>query len=243
MIHTSDNAATDYLVTRLGREQVAAMMDQSGLREHRAMVSLLGVALALVNQEQPPISAGALRGLVKQVAAGDASQLDRLAERYLNDPEWRAGQIASLTSAATSAGVDAEEMWGFQVQGSHLLPAGTAQEYARMMALIASGKLISPAASAIMRQVLEKAPADGPLRLLFYDRYGAKDGMTAGIVTIASYAVPKRGPLAGQQRSVVILLNDLPPDLWQDVVRYQGLYLLQADLAQASGIFDRLNDR
>ena len=145
------------------------------------------------------MSAGALRGLVEQVAAGDASQLDRLAERYLVDPEWRAGQIASLTSAATSAGVDAEEMWAFQVQASHLLPAGTAQEYARMMALIASGKLISPEASAIMRQVLETAPADEPLRVLFYNRYGAKDGLTAGVTTIASYAVPKRGPLAGQR--------------------------------------------
>ena len=240
MIHTSDNAATDYLVARLGRDQVAAVMDQSGLREHGAMVSLLGVALALVNQEQPPMSAGALRGLVAQVAAGDASQLDRLAERYLNVPEWRAGQIASLTSAATSAGVDAEEMWAFQVQGSHLLPAGTAQEYARMMALIARGKLISPAASAILRQVLETAPADEPLRVLFYDRYGAKDGLTAGVTTIASYAVPKRGALAGQQRVVVILLNDLPPDLWQDVVHYQGLYLLQADLVQAKGVFNQL---
>ena len=240
MIHTSDNAATDYLVARLGRDRVAGVMEQAGLREHGAMVSLLGVALKLVNQEQPPMSAGALRGLVEQVAAGEASQLDRLAERYLSDPEWRAGQIVSLTSAATTAGVDAEEMWAFQVQGSHLLPAGTAQEYARMMALIASGRLISPEVSAIMRDVLEKAPADGPLRLLFYDRYGAKDGLTAGVVTIASYAAPKRGPLAGQQRVVVILLNDLPAELWQDAARYQGLYLLQADLAQASGVFDRL---
>jgi len=240
MIHTSDNAATDYLVARLGRDLVAAVMEQAGLREHGVMVSLLGVALTLVNQDQPPMSAGALRGLVAQVAAGDASQLDRLAERYLNDPEWRAGQIASLTSAATSAGVDAEERWGFQVQGSHLLPAGTAQEYARMMALIASGRLISPEVSAIMRQVLETAPADEPLRVLFYDRYGTKDGLTAGVTTIASYAVPKRGALAGQQRVVVILLNDLPPDLWRDVVRYQGLYLLQADLAQAKGVFNQL---
>lgn len=55
-----------------------------------------------------------------------------------------------------------------------------------------------------------------------------------------SCGVPKRGPLAGQQRVVVILLNDLPPDLGQEVVRYPALYLLQADLAQASGVFDRL---
>ena len=71
----------------------------------------------------------------------------------------------------------------------------------------------------------------------------AKDGLTAGVTTIASYAVPKRGPLAGQQRVVMILLNDLPLELWRDVVQYQGLYLLQADLAQASGVFDRLRSR
>jgi hypothetical protein len=39
---------------------------------------------------------------------------------------------------------------------------------------------------------------------------------------------------------VVILLNDLPAPLWQAVVSYQALYLLQADLAQGSGAFARL---
>ena len=59
-----------------------------------------------------------------------------------------------------------------------------------MMALIAGGKLISSDVSALMNQVLETAPQDRPLRLLFYDRYGAKDGLTAGVTTIASYATP-----------------------------------------------------
>ena len=239
MIHTSDNAATDYLVARLGREQVAAAMARAGLHAHSPMVSLLGAALALTNREQP-LSAGVLGSLVEQVAAGDASQLDRLAERYLTDAAWRERQIASLTSTAAPAGVDAAAMGALQTQGSRLFPTGTAQEYARMMALTVRGKLISPAASARMRQALETAPADWPLRLLFYDRYGAKDGLTAGVTTIAAYATPKRGPLAGKQRVVVILLNDLPAPLWQAVVSYQALYLLQADLAQGIGAFARL---
>lgn len=240
MIQVSDNAATDYLAARLGRGQVAAAMDRAGLCAHSPLVSLLGAALALTGQEPQPLTAGALSSLVAQVAAGDANQLDRLAERYLTDAAWRAERIASLTSAAGPAGVDAGAVWTLQTQGSQLLPAGTAAEYGRMMALIASGKLLSPVASALMRQVLENAPADWPLRLLFYDRYGAKDGLTAGVTAIAAYAVPKRGPLAGQQRVAVILLNDLPAGLWQDVIRYQGLYLLQADLIQGGEIFERL---
>ena len=35
MIHTSDNAATDYLVARLGRDLVAAVMEQAGLPRTR----------------------------------------------------------------------------------------------------------------------------------------------------------------------------------------------------------------
>ena len=127
MIHTSDNAATDYLAARLGREQVAAAMARAGLHAHSPMVSLLGAVLALTNREQP-LSAGVLGSLVEQVAAGDASQLDRLAERYLTDAAWRERQIASLTSTAAPAGVDAAAMWALQTQGSRLFPTGTAQD-------------------------------------------------------------------------------------------------------------------
>jgi hypothetical protein len=78
------------------------------------------------------------------------------------------------------------------------------------------------------------------MRLLFHQRYGAKDGLTAGVSTLASYAVPKRGPLAGQTRVVVVLTNALPYETWSKLFTYQSIYLLQADLAKGTTIIDEV---
>jgi hypothetical protein len=107
------------------------------------------------------------------------------------------------------------------------------------MVQIASGQLISPAVSARVQQKLESTPADDPMRLLFHRRYGAKDGVTAGVLTLVSYAIPKSGPLAGQTRVVVVLTNALPYETWSKLLQYQSIYLLQADLAKETQTFDR----
>ena len=62
--------------------------------------------------------------------------------------------------------------------------------------------------------------------------------MTAGVLTLVSYAAPKSGPLAGKTRVVVILTNDLPYQAWANLLQFQSIYLLQADLAKGTGIFD-----
>ncbi len=39
---------------------------------------------------------------------------------------------------------------------------------------------------------------------------------------------------------VVILTNDLPYETWSKQVQYEGIYLMQIDLARAGKFFDRL---
>jgi len=160
---------------------------------------------------------------------------------YKGNPEWRAAQVDYLTASAANPGAaDIAAVWPVQLEISRSWPKGTAREYAHLMALIASGRLVSPEVSAIMAQILESVPSDEPLRLIYFDRFGAKDGVTAGVLTLASYAMPKSGALAGQPRVVVILANGLPYDPWITQVSYQGIYLLQTDLATAAGEFGRL---
>jgi len=77
---------------------------------------------------------------------------------------------------------------------------------------------------------------------LFYRRFGAKDGVTAGVLSLASYAVPKYGPMAGRGRVVVILTNDLSYETWSRQVQSEGIFLLQTDLARATGVFRELVD-
>ncbi|HNT77028.1 MAG TPA: serine hydrolase [Anaerolineae bacterium] len=236
MIHNSGNAETDYLMARLGPERIAATMAAAGMEHHTPFHTILGITLAMFNHEGPLTDAAQRQALINAVAGGNFTTLEHLANLYLNDPDWRAAQIAFMKSEAFVA-VAGEMGWDGQVESSLLFPKGTAREYAHLMAQIAGGRLISPAVSARIQQKLESAPADDPMRLLFHQRYGAKDGVTAGVLTLVSYAVPKRGALAGQTRVVVILTNGMPYATWSKLAQYQSLYLLQADLAKEAQSF------
>lgn len=237
MIHNSGNAETDYLMARLGAERITATLSAAGLQNHTPFHTILGITLAMFNHEGPLTAAAQREALIDEVAGGNFTTLERLEELYLHDSDWRAAQIAFMTSPAFTAA--AEEMgWHGQVENSLLFPKGTARDYAHLMAQIVSGQLISPAVSARVQQKLESAPTDNSMRLLFHQRYGAKDGLTAGVSTLASYAVPKRGPLAGQTRVVVVLTNALPYETWSKLFTYQSIYLLQADLAKGTTIID-----
>jgi D-alanyl-D-alanine carboxypeptidase len=237
MIHNSGNAETDYLMARMGAERIAATMSTAGLKHHTPFHSILGISLAMFNHEIPLTDAEQRQALLSEVANGDFTTLEALADLYLHDSNWRAAQLAFMKSEAFTAAAG-QMGWDGQVEASRLFPKGTAREYAHLMAQIASGRLISPIVSARIQQKLESTPADDPMRLLFHQRYGAKDGVTAGALTLVSYAVPKSGPLAGQTRVVVILTNGLPYEAWLNLLQFQSIYLLQADLAKKSGTFD-----
>ncbi len=236
MIHYSGNAETDYLIERLGVEKINAV---PGLVHHTPIRPILGSSLALLNHENPLSDTGERQDLIRDISKGDFSYLERLMNLYLHDQDWRAAQIEFMQSGEylNAAG---QIGWDGQVEASQLLPKGTAREYASLMAKIASGKLISPQVSALIQKKLESVPSDWPLRLLFFRRFGAKDGVTAGVLNLVSYAFPKQGSLARKGRVVVILTNELPYKTWSRQQQVEGTYLLQIDLARASGVFREL---
>lgn len=237
MMHFSGNAATDYLIKRVGLARVTAVA-QDHLPSHTPISYTLGYALAVFNHEAP-FSADWLQQVSANMDNGDNSDFERVIDLYLHDETWRSAQIDFVIGLSSMDTMDVD-MWGYQTAAAQLLPKGTAREYARMMAQIASGSFISPEVSTLMQQKLETVPSDWPLRVLYYDRFGAKDGATAGVLTVASYAVPKRSSLRGQLRVVVLLTNALSPEQFAEQVQFQGHYLLPINLAQGSGAFAEL---
>jgi D-alanyl-D-alanine carboxypeptidase len=236
MIHYSGNAETDYLIERLGTERIDSI---AGFDHQTLIRPTLGVALALMNHEGTLSDESKRGSLVHDVSEGDFRSMERLIDLYTQDPQWRNAQIEFMRSgeyirAATEIG------WKGQVEASALFPKGTAREYARLMAKIASQQFISPEVSTLAQEKLESVPSEWPLRLLYFQRYGSKNGLTAGVMNLASYGFPKFGPLAGKGRVVVILTNDLTYETWSKQVPYEGVYLLQIDLARAGKFFDKL---
>jgi D-alanyl-D-alanine carboxypeptidase len=237
MIHNSGNAETDYLMARLGSERISTTMEVAGFKNHTPFHSILGITLAMFNHESPLIEINRRQSLLAEVAEGNFNTLEAMSELYLNNPAWRSAQLAFMQSEEFTA-VANQMGWEGQVAANQLFPQGTAREYAQLMAQIASGKFISPVISARIQQKLESSPADDPMRLLFHQRYGAKDGSAAGVLTLVSYSVPKSGALNGKTRVVVILTNDLPYQTWANLLQFQSIYMLQSDLAKGVGIFN-----
>jgi len=240
MIHYSGNAETDYLITRLGFDRISFTIEKCGLNNHTPIYYTLGFALETFNHENPSFSIDQIQSLVDQVSSGNTSQMEKFVELYLHNTEWRTEQIEFMSSLKNNS-LSGLEMWDYQTRAAQLMPKGTAREYAHMMAKIASGKLISPEVSKIMQDKLESVQSDWILRAFYYDRFGAKDGMTAGVLSLASYETPKRGELHNLSRVVVIITNQLPPEKWVEQAQYQGHYLLPIDLAQATGEFNKFS--
>lgn len=238
MMHYSGNASTDYLIERIGLERITAV-SQTHLPHHTPINYKLGYALATLNHEAP-FSAEWLQQVLTNVERGDTSDIERLMALYLHDEAWRQAQIEFVTNLSNMEMVDSE-VWEFQTAAAQLLPKGTAQDYAQMMAQIGSGHFISPQVSDIIQQKLETVPSDWLLRALYYDRFGAKDGVTAGVLATASYAVPKRSRLQGQSRVTVLFVNGLPLEQFAQQMQFQGHYLLPIELVQGKGNFAHLS--
>ena len=239
MIHFSGNAETDYLIARLGPDKIASVVQKAGLERHTPIGLTLGPVLAIFNHEDPSFSTDLNQLVGEGTSSVDTSHLEHLTELYLHDQQWRASQLQFMNSISRDA-VGGVDMWARQAAAARLFPRGTAREYAQMMARIATGRFISTEVSEIMQRKLESVPSDWPLRAIFYDRHGAKDGAMAGVLALACYAVPKRGTLSDRHRVIVVLANQLPVERWAQQLRYQGHYLLAIDLAQARGVFGRL---
>ena len=236
MIHYSGNAETDYLIQRLGYEKVNSA---AGMQHHTPIHSILGISLAMMDHERPLADGDLLQQLIKDVECEDYRHFDQLVNLYLNDPVWRASQIEYMRTGAYITAANGLG-WEGQVEASQLFPRGTAREYAQLMAKIASGQMISQEVSTLMQNKLETIPADWPLRTFFFRRYGSKDGLTAGLINLAAYGVPKNGPMAGKTRIVVIMTNNLPIQIWSSQVSYQGIYFFQTDLARVKGVFGKV---
>ncbi len=233
MIYYSGNAETDYLMGRLGSERVNSI---PGMEHHTPITPVLGMTLALLNHESPLSDKVERLALINNIKQGDFSYFEHLIDLYLHDSSWRESQIAFMQSEEFSNAV-IQIGWTGQVEASQLFPKGTAREYARMMAKIASQQFISSEVSQLMQEKLDSVPSEWPLRLLYFRKFGAKSGVTAGVLNLASYAFPKDDPQKSHGRVVVILTNELPYDTWSKQFQYEGVYLLQTGISRTSKAF------
>jgi len=204
MIKHSDNAGADLLMARTGEAAILATIAEAGLLHQDVPPPFTGLFLLASNHEEGPLTPARLQNLLRQTPEQRAARILELEALYL-DPAWK---IEELTWAF---GQEPPAPRLVARAANRLFPRGSAAEYARIMAGVATGTFLSPEISALMRPHLEWPMADPQIAALF-SSYGTKGGSIEGVLTEASWNVPRAGDFAGKTRVTVLFFREMP--LW-----------------------------
>ncbi|MGB3543470.1 serine hydrolase [Rubrivirga sp.] len=199
MIRFSSNTATDYLIARLGRDAVLRSPVQAGAPDSDPPLPISGL-FGGANARGVPVS---------------PDEAFRRAARFRSSPGYRRGQ--RFWQVLTPIRLSYFE----QRRNSHALPAGTAEDYADLMARAYTGTFVSDSVSAYVRDVLRWPMLFGWSQDRF-EAYGLKSGSVAGVLTRAMYARPQtnaRGPAGGREPGsgivVALFVQGLPRHVWE----------------------------
>lgn len=207
MIRYSDNAATDYLLDRLGEAALKATIEEAALTDQQPIRSLLGEFLSFANHDHPLLTGERLDELLILSANEYKERTEELARLHLETP-WGEFERESRRTGFLQPILKNER------QAAHTLtPKGTAREYARIMSEVIGGRFISTEVSALMRRYLEWPMEVGDNQEKFFN-FGAKGGTLLSILTEAMYLTPQSGDFAGQTRVIILFMRQIPVSAW-----------------------------
>lgn len=207
MISVSDNAATDYLLRRLGRAAVASAIGALGMANQETPRSIVGTILSWDNHRDGNLDNERLARLLAMPEVEYAALVQELEDLYL-DSVWRAEELAWR-----QRGGDTLDLWN-QVSAAHRLTArGTAADYAGALAGVITATVLTPEACAVMRRHLEW-PMRLPGIVEAFDALGTKGGSLLGVLTEATYLRPAVGPYTSQRFVCVIFFRNVPLLQW-----------------------------
>jgi Beta-lactamase enzyme family len=234
MVEFSDNAATDYLLDRLGRQRVletARLLDLDTLGT--GVSPITGALLTLADDELGASPDERIDQLGSLTVEELASRAWRLAARYSHAPER---SIAGLASARQEL-VD----WNQALALTDALPwRGSARDLAKLVAEATSARALGGEAAEIMARHLSWPMRDQGIASRF-EASGAKEGETAGVLALPGFARPRTGPWKGEARVVVLLIEGMDAAAWQAA---RETYLLFAsDLAHRPDIVAIIRER
>ena len=233
MIRWSDNAATDYLLKRLGPAVLHATIVEAGLTGQEMPRPILGIFLSWYNHDEGSLTQGRLRELLAFSPAGHRARIKHFAAAYQND-FWREAEIRRWLEGKYIVQYPLEA----QAAGT-LFPAGTARDYARILAGVVTGTFLSPEISAVMRPPLER----DLLGSTDFDSIGFKGGTLASVINEAAWFVPREGSFAGKPRIVVLFLRALPVLPWADLVQHAGQVVFAFRVARDRSFVERTQSR
>lgn len=234
MIRSSDNAATDLLLIRLGDGAVRSTLVDAGLSRHPQPLSILGLFLSWGNHEQGALTNARLKKLKRMSPKAYAAEVRRLRDRYL-DESWREAELLWQQRNASS--------YKLQAQAAQaLFPKGTARDYARIMVRVLLGSFLSPEVSTVMRWHLGW-PMEIPGNAETFLNFADKGGALAGVLTEAMYFTPRRGDFGGTPHVSVLFLRNLPSEVFGSLTQTFAHQLFLVELGLHRSFAEQAEDR
>jgi D-alanyl-D-alanine carboxypeptidase len=223
MIRYSDNAATDYLIQLLGRENLNNLVSSLNIKNQDVPLPFIGQILTWSNHTSRDTFTERLQKYQTMSPKEYGDEVYRLTKIWESDEEFRTKQLKHITSTEWLKLKEQQAM-------AHALNGkGTASGYAQIMERIYRGLLISSEADKIMRQYLEWT-MEIPRNQQQLDTFGAKNGSLAGIITDAWYLKPKS---VNNGRVAALFFENIPPGAWfnllQNYIQQEFLYKLLTD--------------
>ncbi|HEX5717835.1 MAG TPA: serine hydrolase [Thermoanaerobaculia bacterium] len=234
MIRSSDNAATDLLLSRIGDRAVRATLSEAGLPRHPQPLPILGLFLSWENHDQGPLTRSRLKRLTRMSPKAYAKEVWRLQNRYL-DENWREAELLWRQQHGSSYQIEAQA-------AQALFPKGTARDYARVMARVLQGSFLSPKVSEVMRWHLGW-PMEIPGNAETFLNFGDKGGALASVLTEAMYFTPKRGDFGGTPHVSVLFLRNLSSEAFGSLTQTFAHQLFLVELGLSRSFAEETEER
>ncbi len=186
MMQFSSNANTEFLMWKLGINNINANLPKLGLVRHQLLYPSVS-ALYVCSEEH------SATGLKKMPMSLYLKRTDKYFELLKADTTIKSKfNIANVP-------LPVQRIW------SDRLPGSTAHEYGTLMKKINSRTYFDKATQAILDQLMEWPMRIHPANRAQFIHYGAKGGSTAFVLNYALYATDKKG----NRTELVILTNQL----------------------------------
>ena len=205
MIETSDNAATDLILTRLGKDAIPQTIQRLGLSGQEDFGPLCGVGSAWFDSS----SNGQYQSLPLQTRVADSW---KRAEEIRNNPALR--DPNTIREASKELGLGKQKVLA-NTTDTH----GTVQDYANLMARIMTGKDFSPTELEIMRRHMSWPFRANPSNHDVYENLYAKGGSLLGVLTDNLGINPKVEPYVGQRHIISMFLRNIPENQYDQLAQ------------------------
>ncbi|MCX6082428.1 MAG: serine hydrolase [Chloroflexi bacterium] len=194
------NAATDYLISRLKKTDFPNLFKRLGLTQTSQPTSFLGLYLFINNHETGLYAEEQLSP--EEIRA----EQSRLADLFVNDPDWRKTEIEFITKPTNAAPlfVQKQVVSSFGVNGS-------ANDISRiLLAVYGNSSVFSSQEQTIMRNHLEWPMRHNPEKTKDFKVLASASGAWPAVLTSAWFAQTQNA----NARVLVVLYRNIPDDFW-----------------------------